>query len=308
MDLESIADELYALPPQEFVGARGRHQAAARKAKDRELADRIGALRRPTLSAWASNLLVRDRPDQVAGLLRLGEGLRRAHQELDPEQLRTLSRQQHAVVGELARQARRLAAEAGHPVSDEAQHEVEATLHAVLADPQAAQEWADGHLVRPLSPPVGFTAGAVAGAPAHKAPASPSARKGKPTGVRDRAEAVGPASTARERERKERRRRALDQARKDAEEARERARERESDLQRAEEERERAETALAEAKDRAATLARELKEAQGRQRSADRALDHARQRATKAGRDAGEARRDARAAEARAERSAADRD
>ncbi|MDQ0938713.1 hypothetical protein [Streptomyces sp. V1I1] len=48
--------------------------------------------------------------------------------------LRELSRQQHALVGALARQARQMAADAGHTVSEDVQHEVESTLHAVLAE------------------------------------------------------------------------------------------------------------------------------------------------------------------------------
>lgn len=52
MDLESVADELYGLPPGEFVAARGRHVAAARTAKDPALAKQIAALRKPTLAAW----------------------------------------------------------------------------------------------------------------------------------------------------------------------------------------------------------------------------------------------------------------
>ncbi|MBT2394969.1 hypothetical protein [Streptomyces sp. ISL-100] len=156
MDLESITDELYGLAPADFTAARNERAAAARTAGDRELAARIQALRRPALSAWASNLLVRRQPEQVQPLLSLGEGMRQAHRDLDGEQLRELGRRQHDLVGALGRQAKQLAADAGHPVSEDVQHEVERTLHAVLADPDAAREWAAGRLTKPLSPPVGF--------------------------------------------------------------------------------------------------------------------------------------------------------
>ncbi|WP_328682859.1 hypothetical protein OG905_38745 [Streptomyces sp. NBC_00322] len=175
---EAIAESRRVAAIPLWTVPSGQNAAAARKAGDRELARRVGALRRPTLSAWASNLLVRGQPDAVAGLLRLGESLRAAHLELDPEQLRELSSQQHRLIGALARQARQLAADAGHPVSEEVQREIEVTLHAVLADPQAAQEWASGRLVKPLTPPVGFTAAAVSGAPQRAAPAPPSALSG----------------------------------------------------------------------------------------------------------------------------------
>ncbi|CAM5275573.1 hypothetical protein SALBM135S_10142 [Streptomyces alboniger] len=83
MDLETVADELYGLRPEEFTAVRGRRAAAARKAGERSLAERIAALRRPTLAAWSCNLLVRGRPGQVRPLIRLGEALRQAHRGMD---------------------------------------------------------------------------------------------------------------------------------------------------------------------------------------------------------------------------------
>ncbi|MET9527461.1 hypothetical protein [Streptomyces coeruleorubidus] len=158
MDFDAVADELYALRPEEFTAARASAVAAARTAGDRELADRIGTLRKPSLAAWASNLLVRSRPGDVEPLLRLGEGLRHAHHALDRTQLRELSRQQHALIRALSAQARQLAVEAGHPIGEGVQREVENTLHAVLTDPEAAQAWASGRLAKPLSAAVGFPA------------------------------------------------------------------------------------------------------------------------------------------------------
>jgi hypothetical protein len=158
MDFDAVADELYALRPEEFTAARSSAAAAARSAGDRELAERIGTLRKPSLAAWASNLLIRSRPGDVEPLLRLGEGLRHAHHALDRTQLRELSRQQHALIRALSAQARQLAAEAGHPIGEGVQREVENTLHAVLADPEAAEAWASGRLTKPLSAAVGFPA------------------------------------------------------------------------------------------------------------------------------------------------------
>ncbi|MFF9817473.1 hypothetical protein [Streptomyces sp. NPDC014006] len=219
MDLDTVADELYVLRPEEFTAARNTRAAAARTAGDRALADRIARLRRPSLSAWAANLLVRERPDAVAPLLELGEGLRQAHRELDGGQLRELTRRQHSLVGALARQARQLTADAGHPIGDGAQREVEATLHAVLADPDAAREWATGHLVKALEQPVGFpTAGPEAVRRAATAPAGTAT----PTTARPTEGATAkrtPAAARRDREREAERRRRLERAREEAEAA-----------------------------------------------------------------------------------------
>ncbi|MEU6915508.1 hypothetical protein [Streptomyces olindensis] len=170
MDFDAVADELYALRPEDFTAARASAVAAARTAGDRELAERIGALRKPSLAAWAANLLVRSRPGEVEPLLRLGEGLRRAHQDLDGTQLRELSRRQHALIRALSGQTRQLAKEAGHPIGESVQREVENTLHAVLADPGAAEAWASGRLTKPLSAAVGFPAAAEGARPQRPTP------------------------------------------------------------------------------------------------------------------------------------------
>ncbi|MFE2285513.1 hypothetical protein ACFXDJ_15235 [Streptomyces sp. NPDC059443] len=52
------------------------------------------------------------------------------------------------MIGELARTARALAAEAGRTVSEPVLHEVEQILHAVLADADVAAQWAGGQLAK----------------------------------------------------------------------------------------------------------------------------------------------------------------
>ncbi|MFF9803613.1 hypothetical protein ACF1G5_00520 [Streptomyces coeruleorubidus] len=205
MDFDAVANELYALRPEEFTAARASAVAAARTAGDRELAERIGTLRKPSLAAWASNLLVRSRPGDVEPLLRLGEGLRHAHHALDRTQLRELSRQQHALIRALSAQARQLAVEAGHPIGEGVQREVENTLHAVLADPEAARAWASGRLVKPLSAAVGFPAVAKSAVP-------------ESAGTQPRPPAATAPSRA-DRKAGEEQRRRLAQARRDAEAA-----------------------------------------------------------------------------------------
>ncbi|MFK0290432.1 hypothetical protein ACIQU6_08130 [Streptomyces sp. NPDC090442] len=155
MDLDTVADELYALPPGEFTTARDARVRAARAAGDRGLAERIRQLRRPTHAAWASNLLAREKGTDTARLLRLGEELRQAHRELDGRRLRELAGRQHEMVAALTGQARHLAARAGHCLGANAQRELEDTLRAVLADQQSAHEWARGRLTQPLTA-VGF--------------------------------------------------------------------------------------------------------------------------------------------------------
>jgi len=135
VDLDSVAEELYALPPEEFVAAR---DTAAKQAADRELSTAIKALRRPTASAHAVNQLVRDEPATFDDLLVLGDELRTAMSGRGGD-VRQLTEQRRALVAELV---------AGVP--DNVRDDVTATLEAATADPQLGEAVRSGRLVKPL--------------------------------------------------------------------------------------------------------------------------------------------------------------
>ena len=78
VSLDDVVDDLYGGPLEDFVARRDAAVRAARAAQDRDLARRIGALRKPTLAAAAVNLLVRDDPTLAGTLRDLGESLRDA--------------------------------------------------------------------------------------------------------------------------------------------------------------------------------------------------------------------------------------
>ncbi|MGV9347045.1 hypothetical protein ACWDSD_19950 [Streptomyces spiralis] len=213
-DVEAVLDELHTTPPADFV-ARREELAAALKADGRaEDARRIHGARRPTLAAWAANLLLRSRPEESRQFLELGEALREAYRTLDAAGLKELSAQRRQVVSGLSRQAAQLASDSGHRLSDAVRQDVESTLLAVLTDPEAAGQWATGRLHSALSPPSVFpTGGGEAGAAASKRPRS------APGPART---AAPPARTAPKDELAERRRERqarLAMARKAAEEA-----------------------------------------------------------------------------------------
>ncbi|MGW2775853.1 hypothetical protein ACWC4C_25580 [Streptomyces olivaceoviridis] len=313
MDLDAVVDELYGLRPEEFVAARDRRVRDAREAGDQTLAKEIGALRRPSLAAWVSNLLVRRQPEEVQPLLGLGEELRRAHRELNGSQLRRLARRQNEVIGALGRQARRLAAQAGHPVGEGVQREVEGTLHAALADPEAAREWAAGRLVKPLSSMIGFPAAdeSLLGrrpAPEPKAPARGGGREEEEDEGRQEDKAREEAA------RKERARKEDEAKAREAEEQRRRvaeAREAGRDLRAREEEADSAARAveeagarLADVEERVRVLRERLRDAEQEQQRARAAERDARDRERQAGRAVREARRRAEKAAARLERPA----
>ncbi|MEQ1738095.1 MAG: hypothetical protein ABL886_17045, partial [Rhodoglobus sp.] len=74
-DLAEIAGELYGLDLDAFTAERNRRVKDLR-AGDRELADAVAALPKPSASAWLVDQLVRAEPDAVAAALALGGPLR----------------------------------------------------------------------------------------------------------------------------------------------------------------------------------------------------------------------------------------
>ncbi len=150
-NLAQVADELYALAPTEFRTARDERARQARAAGDADLAEAIKKLRRPTVSAWLVNLLVREDPGQVRELLELGESLREAQQALAADRLRDLSVQRRQLVGALTEEAQRLAADASQSLSAQVEREVQDTLEASLADSGIADAVGSGRLTRALS-------------------------------------------------------------------------------------------------------------------------------------------------------------
>lgn len=151
MTVEDVARDLYGLAPTEFVAARADRAAAAKHAGDKQLAAAIGKLRKPTLTAWAANLLSRAAPDDVDALLRLGAALAAAQRKLSAEQLRELTAQRQQLVNALAKKAGALAAEQGHPVGEGVVRELGQTLTAALADAEVADRLRAGTLVTAAS-------------------------------------------------------------------------------------------------------------------------------------------------------------
>ncbi|MDT0276569.1 hypothetical protein [Blastococcus goldschmidtiae] len=151
MDLDEVADELYAVPPEDFIALRKARQDEAKSDGDKALAKEIGALPKPPAAAWACNLLVREHREEIENLVELGDLLREAQENLAGDQLRALDVQRRQLVTALTRQARGLAAGGGHPVSAAVANQIEATLRAAMADPDAGRALLTGRLTSPMS-------------------------------------------------------------------------------------------------------------------------------------------------------------
>ncbi len=160
--VDEVADDLYALPADEFVAARNDRAKAARAAGARELAAAIGKLAKPNAAAWLANQLARSHADDVRALVDLGVSMRDATAALDRDELRRLSTQQRQRMASLVQQARHVAEAAGIRPNDVTIRGLEDILHAALAEPDAAEALTAGRLTGTLRSS-GFPSGDAAG-------------------------------------------------------------------------------------------------------------------------------------------------
>jgi hypothetical protein len=179
MDLDDAADQLYAVPPDDFMARRTELAAEAKESGDRTLAKQITSLRRPTRSAWLVNLVARAEPDRLAELRELGTALQQAQQQMAGDELRQLSRQRRTLIDSLARRAAELAAEQSYEAPDSAVQEVSQTLQAALGDPSVADVVQAGRLHQAVNYG-GFGPDDLASALAASVPATKKADAGKP--------------------------------------------------------------------------------------------------------------------------------
>ena len=151
-----VGDELFGLPPEEFVAARDELARRLKREGDAEAARRVKALRRPSLSAWAVNQLARGQGTGLGPLLTAGERLRAAHQAAlageGAEELRAAAKAEREAVAGLVEDALELLREAGHAATDATRDRVAATLHAAAASQEAADLVRDGRLTSDLDP------------------------------------------------------------------------------------------------------------------------------------------------------------
>ncbi len=170
MGLEEELDRLYGLPLNDFTAARDEIAKRLRGEGERELADEVKALRKPTVAVWLVNQLAREREVDVKRLMKAGEALAKAQASAtrgDFQQAR--ADEQHAL--------ERLAAaaqEAG--VGPQAADRAVQTLRAASLTEEGRDLLKRGRLTEELEPP-GFDALVGMPAPSRKPKRKAPARK-----------------------------------------------------------------------------------------------------------------------------------
>lgn len=149
--VRSAATQLYAGLPAEFVASRTALVKEARAAGDREAARRIGALRRPSVAAWALNQLAHQRAPVIDELADIGARLRHATSALDAAGLAELRGPRDTALAALVAAASEAANAQGQTLTATVEAEIRDTGIAALADADAEAVLRSGTLTRALS-------------------------------------------------------------------------------------------------------------------------------------------------------------
>ena len=258
--------DLYGLPLERFIAERNALVRELRKAGQRDEAEAVSKLRRPSVAAWAVNQLIRTQSRDVAALFTAGDALQQAQADLlagrsDPGSLRQAVEGERKAVDRLAGRARGLLTSDGHELGAAKLEQISETLHAAALDEDARAQVRDGRLERELRH-IGLGAlGAGAGAPAGRAPARErGAGKQRP----DRPKRPGSAKELKGK---------VTAARRTEGEARRRLQRAERELSSAEERRSRAELDLRAAEEALADVREACRAARREHEQAERALD-----------------------------------
>jgi hypothetical protein len=174
-------EDLYGLPLEEFTPTRDALAKELKAAGHKDEAAEVKSLRKPSVAAWALNLVARQHPDAIEGLRAAGTDLRAAQQEAmsgDAGRLRDAGRVLAEEVDRVARLAADVMRAVGRQVSPALQEKTVSTLRTAAVDDEAGDALARGVLVEELES-TGFS---LLGAGVPDAPARPAAKtQGKPS-------------------------------------------------------------------------------------------------------------------------------
>ncbi len=263
-DLEQEIDRLYSLPLAEFIGERNGLAKSLRSGGDRQAADEVKALAKPSVTAWAVNALYHHERQRFEALLEAATAVRAALAgEGDRRKAEAARRKAlQALLGKAAK----ILAKAGHAATPANRQRMSHTLETLAARDPTIDGPRPGRLTADLEPQ-GFDV--LAGLAASLAPTGPEARAtktrtgkrpakpppGKPPGKAGRATAASPAEPDKR----------LPAARREVEEQK-------AALAELEREADAAEAAAAEARDRHERLTEEAVETERLARAAAKAL------------------------------------
>jgi hypothetical protein len=150
-------DELYREHPEGFVSARNQLVKDLRAAGERDEADRVKKLRRPTAAAWLINRAALTSPGQVEDFGETSRQLEEAQdqalegKEEGAAEWRAAAAREREAAAAVVDVAESVARDAGHPASERALELVGETLQAAAADPELRERVLSGRVERERS-------------------------------------------------------------------------------------------------------------------------------------------------------------
>jgi hypothetical protein len=141
--LEREIDRLYALPLDEFTSARNELARRLKTDGEKDAAEEVTALVKPSVPVWTINQLARQDKPAMKALLDAAAKLRKAQERAlaggDSDALRTAQAQERDAVRDLTLRAGAILEDAGRPASRAVLERVRSTLGAAaLAEPTRA--------------------------------------------------------------------------------------------------------------------------------------------------------------------------
>jgi hypothetical protein len=154
--LDDELDALFRLPVAEFTAARNALAAQLKKSGRRDDSERVKALGKPSVTAWAVNQLYWTHREAFDRLIATGEHFRKLQKSGGGAKLadmREALEARRAELSHLSDLATALLREAGHNPTPDTIHRITTTLEGVSAYESFPDDARPGHLTRDVDPP-----------------------------------------------------------------------------------------------------------------------------------------------------------
>lgn len=186
--MDKELDSLFTAPLDDFVAERDALAKRLRAEGDREAADRIKALRKPSVAVWAVNQLARKEGKDYRALLKAGDSLRKAQEQVlggeSPAKLQEAAAGERDLVDRLTAKARALLEAEDQKPTEATIRRVSGTLHAAATRPDLREAAENGRLEHEEET-AGFGFDLLSGVPA-----APKPKRGEDKRTRERKDAA----------------------------------------------------------------------------------------------------------------------
>jgi hypothetical protein len=150
LNIEQELDRLYARPLAEFIGARNELAKTLRISGDRQAAAAVKTLTKPSVTAWAVNVLYHQERQRFDELLEAAAAVRAALVGQGNRRKADAERRKELQV--LLRRAAKILAAAGHAATPTNRHRISLTLETLASRGPSAEGPRPGRLTRDLEP------------------------------------------------------------------------------------------------------------------------------------------------------------